>query len=129
MCTHQFLNELNGTSIILMKWIAFSGCLEKKLNVRSSHRVFSNLVFNEVFFVDFKKWSKKGNYDSIKKILLCIYSRVLCLSLAKISKIWFSVLLEIAVVNWILLLHSKLTTPNIKVFGGPQFLLIPHTER
>ena len=42
---------------------------------------------------------KRETMILLKKTLLCIYSRVLCLSLAKISKIWFSVLLEIAVVN------------------------------
>ena len=69
-------NELTGASII-MNWIALSGYLEKKLNARSSHRVFFYLAFTEEFSIDFRKWSKTESYD-FKRIFMCLF---LCLML------------------------------------------------
>lgn len=42
-----------------MNWVDFSGFLEKKLNVKSSH--FLSFAFTKEFFVDFRTSSTKGS--------------------------------------------------------------------
>ena len=77
-------------------WVAFSVCLWKKMNVKSSH--ICPLVFIEEFFVDFRtRYIKRSlllSKESLVYSFLC-----LSLSLAQISKILLSMFLEIAVVS------------------------------
>lgn len=94
-------DELNSTSIVSVHFLQdnelsrFQWMLGKEVE----RKKFPYPFFTEKFFFDIRAWSTKRHF--VKNNHLCIYSYVLCQSVAQISKVLFSTLLQIAVERWI----------------------------
>lgn len=96
-----------------MNWVDFSGFLEKKLNVKSSH--FLSFAFTKEFFVDFRTSSTKGSCTYFRWTIYVFILMPHAYPLGKSRKFVFNIFGNYRCQR-ILLSFFELTMAKMKIF-------------